>query len=185
MKRIALLFFMVALYSFAAKAQIDIKLFNKVGPQVILTYIGNTTEKWEDYSSEDGSLCFGYHTRYGFGPSGVSMSISSNGYYLENFSTDSPKYCVLSDLIPGGIKVGDKLSNILAFDFVHTPYGRNKSANALKSTGYVSQEKGEEFLIFDQEYEYITLWVKNDIITMLQFITRNEDDLCDRSISLL
>ena len=146
--------------------------------------MGNPTEKWMDYP-EEGQMWLGEDTIDGFGPSGVLMGIGRKSHELIDFSTNSKKYCILSDVVPGGVKVGTKISDLQKYDFSNTRYGRNKPGNAIKATGENNVQNGKEYIIYGEEYQYISLYVKNGIVILWQFITNEQEDykFFDHSVS--
>ena len=88
---------------------------------------------------------------------------------------------MLSDVVPGGIKVGRKLSDLKKIDFVNTRYGRGKQENALRLVDNSSEVK--VYQIFGEEFQSIYLYIKNGVVTSFQYFTSEADIEYDKSIS--
>lgn len=181
MKRTILLTISIIVFANAAIAQIDISQFNKIGEIAISELLNCPEETWGE-TGIDGYPKLGSHTTSGYGPAGCVIIINPYNKDLEYFSTGSGRFCVLSNIVPGGIKVGTKLSDLEKIDFVNTRYGRGKQGNALK---YVQSTHGnkEVYGIFYEEYQSILLYVSNGIVSSFQFITSEGDIEYDKSIN--
>ena len=90
-------------------AQRDVKTLDKIGRQKVLQILGEpiTTEIWEDAEILEY-------------PDATRFCFDENSWELVGFNINSAKYCVLSDYVKGGFKVGDKFSKVQKFDFVHS-----------------------------------------------------------------
>ena len=107
---------------------------------------------------------------------GIEGSSKWVASWLDWFDTESPKYCILSDVVPGGIKVGTKLSDLEKFNFSKTRYGRNKPGNELKlDKGQPSDPSDKRYTIYGLEYCRINLRIKNGVVTGWQFLTAEND----------
>ena len=166
---------LVLLLGLSGFAQIDIKKLDRIGETAILRALGNPAEKW-NYTDIDHYPCLGTATIDGYGPSGCEIVIHPKDKELLFFDTESPKYCVLSDIVPGGIKVGSKLTVLQRYNFSKTKYGRNKTSNNLMlSKQKMDDPAVKEYKIFGSEYKSITLYVKNGIVTGWQFRAAESD----------
>lgn len=166
---------LVLLLGLSSFAQTDIKKLNKIGEAAILRALGNPAEKW-DVTDIDAYPCLGTVTMYGYGPSGCYLVISPKNKELLFFDTESPKYCVLSDIVPGGIKVGTNLSDLEKIDFSKTRYGRNKPGNELElDKEQPSDPSDKRYTIYGLEYCSINLRIKNGVVTGWQFDTADND----------
>lgn len=175
MKRFLTLVALLIATAVTMSAQTDIKKLNKIGEAAILRALGNPAEKW-DVTDIDAYPCLGTVTMYGYGPSGCYLIISPKNKELLFFDTESPKYCILSDVVPGGIKVGTKLSDLEKFNFSKTRYGRNKPGNELKlDKGQPSDPSDKRYTIYGLEYCRINLRIKNGVVTGWQFLTAEND----------
>lgn len=91
------------------------------------------------------------------------------GRSLVGFVTKSNKYCFLSDIYPGGIKVGTKLSDLQKFNFVNCKYGKKISDNGLRQ--YSTSEhprivfdKKATHILFEKNYRFYYFTVENGVI---------------------
>ena len=121
---------------FSAFAQIDIKSFNKIGPDACLKKLAalgfDTTNLVWNRGGEDGNLYLedkdGEYIE-------TFLVIDYNSYELVSFQTDSDKIVFLSDYVKGGLKVGDPVSKATNVDFSTSKYGRgNENNNCTKKT---------------------------------------------------
>lgn len=171
MKKFLTIFAALVLATATMSAQTDIKTLNKVGQTAILKALGNPAEKW-GVTDMDGYPCLGSHTRYGYGPSGCYLIINPKTKELRYFDTESPKYCILSDVVPGGIKVGTKLSDLQKIDFSKTKYGRNNPKNGLMLADQQSSTTSDKrYTIYGSEYKRISLRVSFGVVTGWQLYT--------------
>lgn len=174
MKRILILLAFLIGSAVTASAQTDIKKLDKVGETAILKVLGNPSEKWE-LTDMDHYPRLGSATKDGYGPSKCEIVIHPKSKELIFFDTESPKYCVLSDIVPGGIKVGTKMSTLKKYSFYKTKYGRNKPANELTLDPETASFSEKTYVIYGKEYKRIVLFVKNDVVTGWQFYTAEND----------
>lgn len=118
-----------------------------------------------------------------YNDTGIYLLKSANeSYILEGFETKSPNYCFLSDVVPGGIKVGDKLIDFKDIDFVHSIYGKGKADNGLKNdsegTALLFNCGGEYYLsnyvIFEKEEYSYRLSITNGIVIAVGMFMSSE-----------
>ena len=174
MKIIALCFIVFVTISTTMSAQIDIKQFNKVGPEAVSTLLGNPPEQWEDNLYPDCLILGDEEYIEGVCSFGARIVLDYDDNALLGFDTKSPNYIFLSDYIIGGVRVGDSISKVEAYDFVHTEYGRNKESNALKK--YADYPDGTSYYtIFDEELQVIYIGVENNTIIDISFYTCEEE----------
>lgn len=183
MKRFITLVALLIATAVTVSAQTDIKKLNKATKTTIVKLLGNTTEKW-DFTDIDHYPCIGRHTKNGYGPSGCYLIISPKDNSIDFFDTGSSRYCVLSDIVPGGIKVGSKIADLQKIDFSKTRYGRNKRANNLMLVSESGSEK--TYTIYGTEYKRISLRVSLGVVTGWQFcIAEDEYEVkYDKSIDI-
>lgn len=179
MKKIALCFIVFVTISTTMSAQIDIKQFNKVGPEAVSALLGNPPEQWrsdvypdclilgdEEYHNNTCS----FHAR---------ICLNDVDYRLVGFETTSPAYPFLLSFIPEGVKVGDPISKVESYDFVHTRYGRNKSGNALTQSGSYTDKTGEllrYYWLFSEELQdYFFLVNEEGFIVEIGFGEEEEE----------
>lgn len=172
MKRTLTLVALLIATAMTMSAQTDIKKLNKASRTTIVKLLNNTTEKW-DFTDIDHYPCIGRHTKDGYGPSGCYLIISPKDNSIDFFDTESSRYCILSDIVPGGIKVGSKIADLQKYDFSKTRYGRNKRANNLMLTS----ESGSEriYKIYGAEYKRISLRVSLGVVTGWQFYIAEDE----------
>lgn len=170
MKRRLFILTTLILVTCAAHAQRDIKtLEGKTSSQI--TKLTGTP------SSTDLGKTFSYLDIYEY--KDTKFAIDRDSKTIDSFETTSNKYCILSDLISGGIKVGDCLSKLQGFDFARSKYGRNKSSNALKNVNtsefrYPIFGNMANYVVNESEYETIFFSVKNGKITAWAYITKED-----------
>lgn len=106
-----------ALVSIPVFAQRDIKTFDKIGGDAIIAILGQPDGKeyWGDIM--EGYEAIQYPDTY--------ICLDEDTSELVGFNTSSPSFCILSDHIPGGFKVGDRFEKLRAFDFIRSRYGKN------------------------------------------------------------
>lgn len=93
------------------------------------------------------------------------------------FETTSNKYCVLSNLVSGGIKVGDNIARLHSVDFAASAYGRNKSCNGLKVVNtYDYQIFGHDanYVVYDSELCSVLFAIENNVVVAWAFITKED-----------
>ena len=169
MKRILILT-AAFLTAVTAYAQRDIKtLEGKTGSQI--------TRLTETPSSTDLGKTFSYLDIYKY--KDTEFAIDRDSKTLDSFETTSDKYCVLSNLISGGIKVGDSLSKLQGFNFAKSKYGRNKPSNGLKNVNtsefrYPIFGNLANYVVYEDEYQTIFISVKNGRITAWAYITKED-----------
>lgn len=157
---------MASMLSFITYAQRDIKTLDGKTTQQIINIMGTPQTQDLSESFSDFDDLYYEDTRIGIIPSSKSIDF---------FKTASKKYCVLSHLVSGGIKVGDSLSKLQSISFASTPYGRNKQSNALKPYNGVDGVKypiygyNANYVIYESEYCSIYLAVVNGIIKSWSF----------------
>lgn len=142
-------------------AQRDIKTLNRKGKEKVIQILGEPirTEIWDD----------GVVMEY---PDATRFCFTKGTWELDGFNTDSPKYCVLSDYVKGGFKVGDKFSKVQKFDFVHSKYGKNRSGNALKLIDSTAER--DYYKVFSEEWYHFYFRVKNGVIIGIDMGTPEE-----------
>lgn len=153
MKRV-ILFALCVITTIPAFAQRDIKTFDRIGLNAIISILG-------PHEGEDGMYDDEVLIHYEEGDTCICLNTTT--YELLGFNTDSPSFCVLSDYVPGGFKVGDSFEKLRSFDFVHSSYGKNRPGNAL--TLLDSSSEREYYEVFGLERKFFNFCVKNGIIT--------------------
>ena len=153
--------------------QVDIKQLHRAGPDAVYNLLGNPVgESWTTYEQE-GIMCLGSQTKYGYGPSGVIVTLLKDSYALESFKTENPRYLFLTDFVQGGVKVGDPVSKLENVDFAHTRYGRNKMENDFKFVRTTETGKAV-YKIFAKEYQSFTIYAKNGKIISILYSSKQE-----------
>ena len=107
---------------------------------------------------------------------------------LDYIHTTSDRFCVLSNLVEGGIKVGDSLEKLKAIDFAKTEYGRGKLGNRLQEFNRFEWEIGGHtvnYWIFSQECERIFLAVSDGIVKAWSYNPVEDATGYDLSVHLL
>ena len=173
MKKILSILIAIMMSVLSAYAQIDIKQFNKVGPEAISALLGNPPEQWEDNLYPDCLILGDEEYIEGVCSFNARIVLDDKNYSLIGFNTNSPNYCVLSDYISGGVKVGDPISKMENYDFVHTKYGRNKDSNAFRLLTSMGETK--EYGVFLDEFQFLFFYVSNGIILSIAFGTSEDD----------
>ena len=173
MKKIALCFIVFITISTTMSAQIDIQQFNKVGPEAVSALLGNPPEQWRDDVYPD-CLILGEEAYHNNTCSfNARICLNDVDYRLVGFATKSSVYPFLLSFIPEGVKVGDPISKVESYDFVHTRYGRSKSGNALTQSGSYTDKTGEllrYYWLFSEELQRLHFLVnESDIIVEIGF----------------
>ena len=158
MKRI-----MLALAAFAAAlpclAQVtDIKELVEKTPEEIIALYGEPqdTDRGAKYPTaltmDYGDIVFSYKEKAG-------------NYRCTDIAFSSGKFCVMSDFLDGGFRVGDSFGKLSAFDFVHTPYGRGNHSNRLK----LASDEKLLYYAYSEEFDQIYFEVEEDRIVQIRF----------------
>jgi hypothetical protein len=150
----------------SAYAQRDIKTLEGLTNEEIIQVLGAPASADLGDSFSDVDIYEYPDTRFG---------ILKNSKKIEFFTTKSAKYCILSDIVSGGIRVGDSITKLINIDFTKCAYGRNKKSNALKDSpklvhdliGYASN-----YVIFEDEYHSIYITIKDDKVIAWGFSTK-------------
>ena len=150
--------FIIALPCFAQR---DVKTLNKIGRQKVIQILGAPirTSSWE------GADILEY-------PDATRFCFDENSWELVGFNINSAKYCVFSDYVKGGFKVGDKFSKVQKFDFVHSKYGKNRPENSLKLID--SKAERDYYVVYSEEWHFFFFRVKNGIIIGIDMGTSEE-----------
>ena len=165
MKRLLLLL-TLAQICISTYAQRDIKTLEGLTSIEIIEAMGPASSADLGNSFPDVDIYEYPDTRFG---------ILKNSKKIEFFTTKSAKYCILSDIVSGGIRVGDSITKLINIDFTKCAYGRNKKSNALKDSpklvhdliGYASN-----YVIFEDEYHSIYITIKDDKVIAWGFSTK-------------
>ena len=103
------------------------------------------------------------------------------GRSISGFGTDSCEFCFLSDIYPGGIKVGTRLSDLMKFDFVNSKYGKGLGDNGIRSFSsseiYKVFKKAGTHILFEKNYRFYYFRVENGVI--VEWATACKDDAYD------
>ena len=148
-------------------AQRDIKTIEGMSSSQIRSIMGTpkSTDLGESFS--DVGIYEYDDTRFGI--------MRNNRRNLDFFVTKSSKYCVLSGLIPGGIRVGDDIPKLKDFYFANCAYGRNKASNALKSNQKVVHDLigySSNHVIFEDEYHSIHITIEDNKVVAWGFSSK-------------
>lgn len=158
MKRI-----MLVLAAFAAAlpclAQVtDIKELVEKTPEEIIALYGEPqdTDRGAKYPTaltmDYGDIVFSYKEKAG-------------NYRCTDIAFSSGKFCVMSDFLDGGFRVGDSFGKLSAFDFVHTPYGRGNHSNRLK----LASDEKLLYYAYSEEFDQIYFEVEEGRIVQIRF----------------
>ena len=174
MKRI-LNCFLVLVLALPCYAQRDVKTLNKIGHEKIIKLLGVPTgqDGIDNYFPDTVIMEYPDDTRFCF---------DADTWELTGFNTNSSKYCILSDYVKGGFKVGDRFSKVKAFDFVHSKYGKNRKENALRLID--SNERRDYYVIYAKEKIHFFFRVKDGIIIGIDMGTPEEDTGYDKTNKL-
>lgn len=163
----------IALSSFllitvAAYSQRDIKTLEGLTSEEIIQVLGNPTSSDLGISFPDVDIYEYPDTRFG---------ILKNSNTIDYFTTKSSKYCILSNIVSGGICVGDSISKLRNVDFTKCAYGRNKKSNAFKGSPKVVHDLigyASNFVIFEDEYHSIYISISDDKVVAWGFSTKGD-----------
>ena len=156
-----------------AFAQTDVKSLNGKDPQAIIRLYGTPKDQDNGMFYTCSSVLF--YDNYEFYLDKVGTS-GNEKWVLCGFQTNSTKFCFLSDIYPGGIKVGTKLSDLQQFDFVGSKYGRNQSGNGLVSLANSKIAyriniggKHANYMLMGKNYRFYYFYVENGKIVSWAF----------------
>ena len=156
-----ILFFLAC--GLSAMAQQDIKVFHKIGPDAILQMLDDANLTWWDFCP---NLVLGTKDEKSCDP---SVCLDDKTYSLIGFYTEKSDYVILSDVVSGGIKVGDKISKYTSVHFAWTKYGRGKPGNNCLLT---ERRNGTDYYtIYGEEFKYFILGVRDGKIVHLTLAT--------------
>ena len=163
MKKLGLVFIMTML-ALQVKAQVvDLKnLANKTPDEIIALY--GSPEQIDNGLSYTAQKTLVYPDFMIF-----YNEDASGGYTLNGFTFSSNRFCIFSDYLEGGIKIGDSLERLQSIDFVHTPYGRDNQKNALRSVNNFNYYK-----VYSDEYYFFYFKIENGVITEIQFTSKQD-----------
>ena len=156
MKKMVLMLLALVTISTTMYAQIDITQFNKVGPEAVSALLGNPPEQWRDDVYPDCLILGDEEYNHGECSFNARICLNYDDYRLVGFETTSPAYPFLLSFIPEGVRVGDPISKVESYDFVHTRYGRSKSGNALTQSGSYTDKTGKllrYYWLFSEELQ--------------------------------
>ena len=142
MKKILSILIAIMMSVLSTYAQIDIKQFNKVGPEAVSALLGNPPEQWRDDVYPDCLILGDEEYNHGECSFNARICLNYDDYRLVGFET--------------GVRVGDPISKVESYDFVHTRYGRSKSGNALTQSGSYTDKTGEllrYYWLFSEELQ--------------------------------
>ena len=164
MKKQILIIFIVFL-SLPGFAQRDIKTLDKIGRNAIIAIVGQPdgNEYWGGIM--DGCEAIQYPDTY--------ICLDEKTSELIGFNSTSSSFCVLSDYIRGGFKVGDSLAKLKSFDFVHSKYGKNRAGNALKLVD--SNEERDYYGAYQEERTNFFFVVKKGVIKEIILSTLDDE----------
>lgn len=145
-------------------AQIDIQTLNGMSDSQIKRIFGTPTNYIFGGPDED---CHFYYF-----PDATVVQTDC-GRDLYDFQTESPKYCILTKYISGGIKVGDPFSKLQSIDFSKVDYGRGKADNALTFLAN-APSNDYNYAIFQKEYHSVYFRVENGVITKWGFFSASD-----------
>ena len=138
-------------------AQRDIKVFNRIGRDRIIKILGTPDPADPDDDLLPEILVIRYKN--------TIIEIDKDSGEISRFITSSPEFCVLSDYVPDGFKVGDPVSKLKSFDFAKSKYRRNDPGNALKRM----DSAGEWYVAYQKEYYFITFEIADNRISTIVF----------------
>ena len=159
---------------FVAAAQTDIRTLSEKDSQALIKQFGTPVlvDHGEYYMCAD-------YLKYDHFEIALERVVRNGkeGRSVGAFQTDSNQFCFLSDIYPGGIKVGTKLSDLQRFDFVNCKYGGGNSANGLRKIstnegGYLGMKKRANYIIFEKAFRFYYFTVENGQIVEWTMSTR-------------
>ncbi|MBQ1856595.1 MAG: hypothetical protein II142_00255 [Bacteroidales bacterium] len=186
MKRIILFFAMLlSITTFAQQPKlgtrpaIDIKWFEGKTPEQIISEYGTPPKMnlsgfyKSDYLADFALLYEHFHICLN------ELSEGSRQGYVAYFATDSPDFVVLSDIYPGGIRVGGKISDLQAFNFAasaksHKGDRRNNLKEDPLTCGF--ENYPESYSIYSLEYNWIGIEAENGIIKAWGYFSKEDID---------
>ena len=165
------LFFAILLFSISIRAfcQTDIKTYNNMTQEQVIAAIGEPDE------IEEGMDCCNL-LRYC--EKKLVVVVNTMSHHLEGFTCASPDFCILSDYIPGGIRVGDPASKLENYDFASSRYGRNKKENGLtrlpgdqRSFCY---DHNTNYIVYQKEFQTIEFAITDNLVQGFVYYTADD-----------
>ena len=139
-------------------AQIDIATLDGKTPDEVIKMFGTPVDQDRNYDSYDCAAVLIYKNCKIYLDALYNNDGSAKGYTLCGFETDSSSFCILSDVYPGGIKVGDKAADLEKFDFANCKYGNHRTENNF------TKIHATEYILFKERYEHYYFTVQDGII---------------------
>lgn len=139
-------------------AQIDIATLDGKTPDEVIKMFGTPVDQDRNYDSYDCAAVLIYKNCKIYLDALYNNDGSAKGYTLCGFETDSSSFCILSDVYPGGIKVGDKAADLEKFDFANCKYGNHRTENNFRKVSKT------EYSLFIERYEHYYFTVQDGII---------------------
>ncbi len=167
MKRIYALIVML-LAAIPCMAQIDIATLDGKTPDEVIKMFGPPVDQDRNYDSYDCAAVLIYKNFKIYLDALYNKDDSVKGYTLCGFETDSSSFCILSDVYPGGIKVGDKAADLEKFDFANCKYGNHRTENNFRKVSKT------EYSLFIERYEHYYFTVQDGIIKSIT-LTQAQD----------
>lgn len=161
MKRIYALIVML-LAAIPCMAQIDIATLDGKTPDEVIKMFGTPVDQDRNYDSYDCAAVLIYKNCKIYLDALYNNDGSAKGYTLCGFETDSSSFCILSDVYPGGIKVGDKAADLEKFDFANCKYGNHRTENNFRKVSKT------EYSLFIERYEHYHFTVQDDRIKTIE-----------------
>ena len=158
-------------------AQRDIKWFDQKTPEQIIAEYGTPTTMDLSGAERSDYMCdfalFYPHFEILLN----KFFQDSRQSYIEVFATDSPDFVVLSDIIPGGIRVGDTISKLQSFDFSATKAGRNRPENNLRKEELECGfgDYPEHYAVLSLESQWVGIDAENGIIKSWSLFSKPDD----------
>ncbi len=143
----------------------DIKyLVNKTPQEVVNLYPGSTL-------NDDAVWDYGYNAIIDNDSFKIAYICVDNEYSVSYLSFTSNAFCVFSDYVNGGIKIGDSYHKLSSIDFASTSYGRGRAGNRLQPC-----ETNDLYVAYRLEYNQFYFRIEEGIITEIIFDSLNDGD---------
>jgi len=176
MKKIILFVISLAV-CMSSYAQTDIRTLDGKTSQALIKQLGTPLE--EDHNYQNYS-CADYlrYQHYDISLEKTKKN-GQEGRTLDSFATNGSQFCFLSDIYPGGIKVGTKLSDLKKFDFINSKYGRGSSKNGLRQIQTTEKQyrvftKKANYILFADNFRFYYFTVENGKITEWAMSTKGD-----------
>lgn len=168
--------------SYYCFAQIDVDRMQGLSPEVIMDFLGPTADCEKEWMDVDGEVILAQATIKYNNTIFIIEEGENKTFSLSFFLSQSPEFSILSEIVPGGIRVGDQFNKFRDIDFINTEKGRGNPNNALKSPSvsqvmiFRSRDDYDlsNYVIYEAEYYSYFLYVQNGTVKAIALNSKHD-----------